>query len=274
MSNIELMSYIRALYRLAGLGMIGILALPLQIAIAGPVFKDYNTLPRIVARAVTNLLGMDVRFRKNPENPPRTKPALFVSNHISGLDPFVMFSFKSAVSVGKYEVRSLPVIGWGARAIHSIFVRRNNGGLDIPHIHGQLAQALNAGRNILVFPQGGVRPPGHDGPLKKGVLSILFSNLSDVPLTQEVTVVPHILRLTHVNGKAADSNPSLSDQFYWSDDRNVLRYIWDVLCLKSARLEVTELQAMNPKDYPDFTIFAEATREILKQGYARGPDFV
>ena len=52
---------------------------------------------------------------------------IFVGNHISFIDILVLMAIHPRISfVAKKEIRSWPIIGWGAQRIGTVFVDRNN----------------------------------------------------------------------------------------------------------------------------------------------------
>ncbi len=102
-----------------------------------------DTCRRIVA-------GIDLEIRA--EGPPIER-GLLVSNHLSYLDIVVLGSLHPSAFLSKLEVKSWPVIGWGARAAGTLFVRRQNRA-DIAAAAKAIRDLLAAGGSVMVFPEG------------------------------------------------------------------------------------------------------------------------
>lgn len=79
--------------------------------------------------------------------------ALVVSNHVSWLDIPVLFACLQDLSfLSKAEVRKWPLIGILAVAAGTIFIRRGGGEANAKN--RQIADQLDKGRRVVVFPEG------------------------------------------------------------------------------------------------------------------------
>jgi len=79
--------------------------------------------------------------------------ALIVANHISWVDIFVINAALPSAFVAKEEVRHWPLIGWLATNSDTVFLRRGSHG----HTHiinREIAEILNKGDHVAVFPEG------------------------------------------------------------------------------------------------------------------------
>ncbi|MGB4467399.1 MAG: lysophospholipid acyltransferase family protein [Azovibrio sp.] len=79
--------------------------------------------------------------------------SLVVANHISWLDIFVINAAFPAAFVAKAEVRRWPLIGWFAAVNDTVFLRRGSRG-HARLIHGEIAEKLAAGKEVVIFPEG------------------------------------------------------------------------------------------------------------------------
>ncbi len=84
--------------------------------------------------------------------PADTRPVLYVANHTSYLDVFVLGAILRGAFVAKSEVASWPVFGALARLQNTLFLERN------PGRAAEQVRALRArlvtGQNVIVFPEG------------------------------------------------------------------------------------------------------------------------
>jgi 1-acyl-sn-glycerol-3-phosphate acyltransferase len=108
-------------------------------------------LARLWARDILTNIGVSVEVRGSPS--PRT-PLLLVGNHLSYLDIPLLMGFAPNISfVAKEEVGRWPVIGAGARALNTIFVKRSCA-KERALARAALGRELAGGKRIAVFPAG------------------------------------------------------------------------------------------------------------------------
>ncbi|MDB5888656.1 MAG: acyltransferase family protein, partial [Rhodocyclales bacterium] len=79
--------------------------------------------------------------------------ALFVSNHISWLDVFVISAVTPAHFVCKDDIRKWPIIGWLLAATETIFIARSNRA-DAARTAKSLAERLQRNEPVAFFPEG------------------------------------------------------------------------------------------------------------------------
>ena len=79
--------------------------------------------------------------------------ALLIANHISWIDIFVINAALPSAFVSKEEVRHWPLIGWLAAKNETVFLRRGSRG-HARVINQQIAEILDAGKSVAVFPEG------------------------------------------------------------------------------------------------------------------------
>jgi 1-acyl-sn-glycerol-3-phosphate acyltransferase len=101
-------------------------------------------------KKVTSIIGL--RLEIVGDVPDSKHSALWVANHISWLDIPVIGSAGSGF-LSKAEVRKWPVIGWLGNKSGTVFIQR--GGKNASQkASEEIAGKINAGENILVFPEG------------------------------------------------------------------------------------------------------------------------
>jgi len=127
-----------------------------------------------VRSGVTLLLSLAFGFRKRGRNNlPMEGPVLVVANHQSYLDPPLVGcampqrQFDFLARAGLFEIGWLrPLI----TALHSVPIREN--GSDPASIK-EILRRLDAGRVVLVFPEGSRTHDGEMGEFKRGVALLL-----------------------------------------------------------------------------------------------------
>ncbi|PTB30322.1 1-acyl-sn-glycerol-3-phosphate acyltransferase [Paraburkholderia caribensis] len=78
---------------------------------------------------------------------------LVVANHISWIDIYVINAWRPTPFVSKAEIRQWPVVGWLAQQLGTVFIQREKRS-DAKRIMHELANRLNAGELMCVFPEG------------------------------------------------------------------------------------------------------------------------
>jgi 1-acyl-sn-glycerol-3-phosphate acyltransferase len=107
--------------------------------------------------------------------------AVFVANHISWLDIFVINSLYPCRFVAKAEIRSWPVLGWLAALAGTVFIARGNR-RELRHIFKGLVTVLQKGERIAFFPEGTVARQGQVLPF--------HANLFEAAIDARVPVQP------------------------------------------------------------------------------------
>ncbi len=141
-------------------------------------------ITQAVARLGLGILGLD--YRK--EGQPMRKGGAVVANHSSWLDILVLNAGQRVVFVSKAEVRSWPVIGFLARLVGTVFIRRDR--------REAKAQAemfrgrIEAGQMLLFFPEGTSTDGMRVLPFKSTLFETFFAdNLREMTNVQPVSVV-------------------------------------------------------------------------------------
>lgn len=112
---------------------------------------DHGSLKVAWAKETLESIGVETRISGEVS---ASGPLILVGNHLSYLDiPCLMLASSKISFLAKSEIGSWPVIGDGARAMDTIFVKRNNGS---KRASAKLAvtDGLKDGRTIVLFPSG------------------------------------------------------------------------------------------------------------------------
>ena len=118
--------------------------------------------------------------------------AMFVANHISWLDIFVINSLYPCRFVAKAEIRAWPVLGWLAGAAGTVFIARGNR-RELRHIFKGLVSVLQQGERVAFFPEGTVARQGQVLPF--------HANLFEAAIDARVAVQP--CALAYLDGAGA-----------------------------------------------------------------------
>lgn len=156
-------------------------AFELEAAVAGAAKRD-DVLKKWVVRygrVELSLFGIDVRA----EGPylgegaayagkdGRGKGRLFVMNHRSALDILVSLGFLEARIVSRGDLAKWPVIGYLATRIGTLFVDREST-ISGARVAGAMVRAVEAGRGVLIFPEGTTFAGDELRPFRPGAFAV------------------------------------------------------------------------------------------------------
>ncbi len=139
-------------------------------------------------------------------------PVLWVVNHVSWIDIFVLNGVRSTAFVAKSEIRSWPLIGWLAAGAGTLFIERAS--RHAVHKVGQsIEQHFDRGQSVGLFPEG-TTSPGFD------VLPF-YANLFESARKSGTAIQPVALRYYHHGVR--------SDFAAYVGDETLIRNLWRVL---------------------------------------------
>jgi 1-acyl-sn-glycerol-3-phosphate acyltransferase len=123
---------------------------------------------------------------------------MFVSNHVSWLDIFVLNSLHPCRFVAKSEIRDWPFLGWLAEQGGTIFIARGRQ-RDVRKIYAGLVMSVRRGERVAFFPEGTTAPQGTVLPF--------HANLFEAAIEANAPVHPCAIRYLDQHGnlnRAAD----------------------------------------------------------------------
>lgn len=215
-------------FRLFALVLWGAFIGPLQFTAMTLRLKAANHIPRLFHRGVLRIFGMTVEIEGEKRE---IRPTLFVGNHISYLDIFVLGSVIDGSFVAKADVAGWPVAGFFARLQRTIFVqreRRSSTGAQ----RDMLQHRLEEGVNVILFPEG----TSYDGARVLPFKSALFSAAEREVHGAPVTVQP--LSLAYVSMGGLPVTRAQRPAVAWYGDMGLLPHIWTFLKANRTRAVV------------------------------------
>lgn len=224
---------------------------PLQLLLLLLRVPARSLLPRFYHRLTCRIIGLDVEVRGHMS---RAAPTLFVSNHTSYFDIPVLGSLILGSFVAKTEVGSWPVFGWLSKMQRTVFVDRRR-----HTTHRQrddLQRRLDAGDNLILFPEG----TSNDGNAVLPFRSALLSVAEREARGKALTVQPVSVSYTKLNSLPM----GYRNRAYlaWYGDMTLGSHLWQFARLGPARV-VVEFHA--PVTIADF----RSRKELTQHCYAR-----
>lgn len=246
---------LRAARRLA----LGVAALPvvggllgLQTLLIKPLTGNTTAVMKLVGKMAQRLLGYKIKFSANSAPLETSKATWFLLNHQSDTDFVPAASKLTGSFTGIDEIRHWPVIGPIVKAFGYVGIRRSRE--YNPETRGNIVANLNAGKNVIMFPEGTTSKTHEVNLFHAGLLSALFNEKAvdaagnDVALATDVAVQAVAVRVTSVNGaEPTDENRKL----YSMHGGKALPKIWQRLQVRRIDLELTAFPPMDPHDFRD-----------------------
>lgn len=125
----------------------------------------------------TLLAALGIRTRISGTIPEMAGGVMFVANHLSWLDPFLVLAQCPAHFVAKSEVRGWPVLGWLAAQSGTLFIERERR-RDVGRISALFTELLQAGDNVALFPESTTGDGSALNPFKPALLQAACSSNS------------------------------------------------------------------------------------------------
>jgi 1-acyl-sn-glycerol-3-phosphate acyltransferase len=147
--------------------------LPLLAAPRRWMLPPLRLWSRLVAALMRAICGIRLRVTGREHLPRPGEAALIAANHQSAFDTIVWLSLlPDAAYVLKKELLKIPVYGALARKAEMIAVDREAGGAAMRGLIRGGRAAAEAGRQILIFPEGTRVSPGERVPYQPGIAAL------------------------------------------------------------------------------------------------------
>jgi len=147
-----------------------------------------NTTPTrgLASTFITTWLGSVARalgVRTKIYGTALTEKTLFVSNHISWLDIFIIGSLVPVHFLSKHEVKAMPVFGWLSSRVGTLYIKRGKKG-SASEASSEITAALNQQHNSLIFAEGTTT----DGHIKKFHSRMMQSAIDAHAMVQPIAI--------------------------------------------------------------------------------------
>jgi len=212
-------------------------------------------IPFLWHRMCCVLIGLEVRRYGQPAD---AGPVLYVCNHASYLDVPVMGASVRASFVAKSDVASWPVIGALSRLQDTVFIDRRR-----HSAHAQreaLQRHLQAGRSLILFPEGTSGDGNRVLPFKTG----LFSAADPPGRGRAVTVQPVTIAYSRLDGWSMGR--ALRPFFAWYGDMTLVDHLWICLGFNRPGIDVVFHGAVQLAEFGSRKALARHCESVVAQG--------
>jgi 1-acyl-sn-glycerol-3-phosphate acyltransferase len=193
------------------------------IALALKIRRLLNIIPMAYHRLCCWLLDIHIEIRGTMST---VRPTLFVCNHSSYLDISVLGSLITGSFIAKAEVADWPLFGYLAKLQRTVFVDRQRRATT-HHQRDQLAQRLDEGDNLILFPEGTSNDGNRTLPFRSALFGVAErKGESGRPEPLPLTIQPVSLAYVRLNGMPIGR--SLRPFLAWYGDMELLGHLWHV----------------------------------------------
>lgn len=199
----------------------------LSVAVVYPFLPlaGRNAMNENWSRAIMKICGVRVRVRGQPL---MNGAALWVSNHVSWVDIFILSSVRCVAFVAKSEIRQWPILGWLVAKAGTVFLDRRQRQA-IKNVSAQMEHRFARGEVLGLFAEG-TTTGGFD------VLPFRPS-LFDPAIHAQVSVQPIALRFYHRGAR--------SDYVAFVGEQNLVQNICILISTTRVLVEVEFLPALS-----------------------------
>ena len=175
--------------------------------------------------------------------------ALWVANHVSWIDIFILSSVRCVAFIAKRDIRDWPVIGWLVDKAGTVFIdrtRRNS-----VRLVGEQMQTMFRRRQVVGLFAEGTTSGGFD------VLPF-HPSLFEPPLREGVIIQPIALRFYHCGQR--------SDRIAFVGEQTLVQNLFILLSSRGTCVEVDFLEPLLADEYQHWprAQLAAATRERIR----------
>jgi len=186
-----------------------------------------NAMNHRWSRALLRICGVKLRVEGRP---PPDRAALWVANHVSWLDIFILSSVHSVVFIAKSEIRRWPVLGWMVAGANTIFIERGRRHA-IRAVGKQMQARFDRGEVVGLFPEG-TTSAGFD-------VSPFHSSLFDPAIRGHVSIQPVALRFRHRGRR--------SGYVAFVGEQNLIQNLWRLLGTTQVEVDVVFPPSISPE---------------------------
>lgn len=203
--------------------ILGLLSVSIVFPLASPGTRSCMNLHW--SRVLMRLCGVALRIRGEPK---RDGPVLWVANHVSWVDIFVLNSIRPTAFVAKSDIRRWPVLGWLVAGAGTVFIERGHRHA-VRAVGHQMKARFEQGEVVGLFPEG-TTSSGYD-------VAPFHSSLFDAAIRAHVDIQPVALRFTHRGQR--------SDYLAFVGEQNLMQNLWRLLGTTGVVVELVFLPVMS-----------------------------
>ncbi len=198
-------------------------------------------------RAFVNGLGVDLKLMQQNARP-LPKRYLMIANHPSAFEDIGMAALFPVYSLAKVEVRKWWIVGRISRAAGTLYVHRESRE-SRNEAARQIEQALAAGKNIALYPEGGCKGRRIYQDFRYGAF--------DISLRTGTPIVPVFIHY------------EAQEDFEWQEPHTLLHKLWHFLTTKNNRANYYVFDALEPAEFDDKEQYMQYVHDLYLKWQAK-----
>ncbi|MDP6603361.1 MAG: lysophospholipid acyltransferase family protein [Rhodospirillales bacterium] len=202
------------------------------------------------------ILGFRVVVRGTMET---SRSTLFVANHCSYSDVTILGSLITGSFVAKAEVASWPVFGTLAKLQRTVFIDRRGG--KAREQRDDMIERLEAGDNLIMFPEGTSDDGNHVLPFKSALFSVAQHEFAD---GGKLRIQPVSIAYTRLDGMP--TGRALKPYFAWYGDMDLMSHMWALAGLGVVTVEVVFHPSVDVAAFDSRKAIAAHCHETISAG--------
>jgi 1-acyl-sn-glycerol-3-phosphate acyltransferase len=200
--------------------------------------------------------GVRVKYRNIDNLSTKEKNFLIVSNHLSYIDVFIIFSLVPSVFVANSELNDEFLLGTLTRYAGAVFVERRNR-TKLSEEIDLISDLLNDGFNVVLFPEGTTSNGDGILPFKNPFITAAMRSVVDI--------VPVCVKYRRIDGE--DINSTNRDDIYYYGDAKFFDHALRLLSHKSVDAEMLELEKIEVKPEHTRKELSNLAYKIISSAY-------
>lgn len=161
----------------------------------------------------------------------RQRPVLFILNHVSWLDIFILNKERATSFIAKSDIRRWPLVGWLVTGAGTVYIERGQRHA-IKQVAAQMKARFEQNQAVGLFPEGTTS----DGFTVRPFHSSLF----ETALSTEVDIQPVALRFF--------DGEQRSDRIAFIGEQSLVANMWLLLSQSGVRVECVFLEPLKHAD--------------------------
>ena len=203
-------------------------AVPVQLVAMTTRSRLAEQVPMLYHRVCCRIMGLDVSVSGAPAP---SRPTLCVSNHSSYLDIIVLAALFPVSFVAKSEVAGWPFFGFLSKLQRTVFVDRRM--RNVGAHHDQIRERLEAGDNLMLFPEGTSSDGNRTLPFKSALFAAAGLEIDGRP----IPVQP--VSITCISVDDLPMGRRFRPFYAWYGDMDLMPHLWSMAGLGRMRVSVT-----------------------------------
>jgi 1-acyl-sn-glycerol-3-phosphate acyltransferase len=208
--------------------------------------RYYHFLARFWCRIFVKGLDVDLRLiRKNAQ--PLPEQFILIANHPSALEDFAIPALFDIYPLAKAEVRDWYVLGRISDYAGTIYVARGSAS-SRQAAKIALSEAVNSGKNVVIFPEGGCKGPR--------IFEKFHTGAFDIALSTGVPILPVFLQ--YIDQQA----------FVWHQE-SLVKKLWQIFNADNNLVNYYVFDAIDPAGFEDRASFTEHVHSLYLEWQAQ-----